>query len=122
MLAAHREAASFGETPAFAAAGTFHTTAFVSHAALSIGSHVSPYEIVAAVGAGGTGAVYRARDARLHRDVAVRVLLTPDTVLRWYRALVAKKDDGSPERRPGRPRIKADLAALVVRMATENPT
>src|SRR5258705_13514785 len=49
-------------------------------------------------------------------------IVTPDTILRWYRTLVAKKYDGSPARRPGRPRTKADLATLVVRMATENPT
>jgi hypothetical protein len=39
-----------------------------------------------------------------------------------YRRLVAKKYDGSKRRRPGRPSTKPDLAALVVRMATENPT
>ena len=49
-------------------------------------------------------------------------LVTPDTILRWYRTLVAKKYDGSHPRRPGRPSTKADLAALVVRMAQENPT
>ena len=49
-------------------------------------------------------------------------IVTPDTILRWYRALVAKKYDGSNARRPGRPSTKADLAALVVRMANENPT
>ena len=48
--------------------------------------------------------------------------VTPDTILRWYRTLVAKKYDGAAARRPGRPRTKADLAALAVRMATENPT
>jgi putative transposase len=49
-------------------------------------------------------------------------IVTPDTILRWYRTLVAKKYDGSHARRPGRPRTKADLAALAVRMAQENPT
>ena len=48
--------------------------------------------------------------------------MTPDTILRWYRRLVAKKYDGSKTRCPGRPSIKPDIAALVVRMATENPT
>jgi hypothetical protein len=56
------------------------------------------------------------------RLAGIAGIVTPDTILRWYRTLVAKKYDGSPERRPGRPRTKADLAALVVRMATENPT
>ena len=48
--------------------------------------------------------------------------MTPDTILRWYRRLVAKKYDGSHARRPGRPSTKPDIAALVVRMAKENPT
>jgi transposase InsO family protein len=49
-------------------------------------------------------------------------IVTSDTILRWYRTLVAKKYDGSHARRPGRPSTKADLAALVVRVAQENPT
>jgi hypothetical protein len=49
-------------------------------------------------------------------------IVTPDTILRWYRRLVAQKCDGSQRRRPGRPTTKPDIAALVVRMASENPT
>jgi len=56
------------------------------------------------------------------RLAAVAGIVTPDTILRWYRKLVAKKYDGSQTRRPGRPTTKPDIAALVVRMATENPT
>src|SRR5215813_10482544 len=41
---------------------------------LSAGSRLGPYEIVGAIGAGGMGEVYRARDARLGREVAVKVL------------------------------------------------
>ena len=41
---------------------------------LSQGTKLGPYEIVAAIGAGGMGEVYRARDTRLGRDVAIKVL------------------------------------------------
>lgn len=53
---------------------------------------------------------------------AIASIVTPDTILRWYRRLVATKYDGSKTRRPGRPTTKPDIAALVVRMANENPT
>jgi serine/threonine protein kinase len=42
--------------------------------ALSLGSKLGPYEIVAAIGAGGMGEVHRAKDTRLGRDVAIKVL------------------------------------------------
>src|SRR6185436_8226287 len=38
------------------------------------GTRIGPYEIAAPIGAGGTGEVFRARDTRLNRDVAVKVL------------------------------------------------
>src|SRR5215831_4795589 len=41
---------------------------------LSSGSRLGAYEIVAAIGAGGMGEVYRARDTRLNRDVALKIL------------------------------------------------
>ena len=40
---------------------------------LSAGDKLGPYEILAPIGAGGMGEVYRARDARLNRDVAIKV-------------------------------------------------
>src|SRR5262245_19596120 len=42
--------------------------------ALAPGTRVGAYEIVALVGAGGMGEVYRARDSRLERQVAIKVL------------------------------------------------
>ena len=42
--------------------------------ALAPGNRLGPYEIVAPLGKGGMGEVYRARDTRLGRDVAVKAL------------------------------------------------
>src|ERR1700694_4644893 len=41
---------------------------------ISAGSRLGPYEVLAPLGAGGMGEVYRARDGRLGRDVAIKVL------------------------------------------------
>jgi hypothetical protein len=47
-------------------------------------------------------------------------LVTPDTLLRWYRKLIAKKYDGSQHRGPGRPGVLETIRELVLRMAKEN--
>src|SRR5947209_13603061 len=53
------------------------------------------------------------------KDVAT--IVTPDTILAWHRKLIAKKCDGSPQRKaPGRPMIDHEVEALIVRMAQEN--
>jgi hypothetical protein len=60
---------------------------------------------------------------RLGRKVLgeVATVARPDTILAWYRKLVARKFDGSKARRgPGRPRIKREVEQLIVRMAEEN--
>jgi serine/threonine protein kinase len=46
----------------------------VGNVTLAAGSRLGPYEILAAIGAGGMGEVYRARDTRLGREAAVKVL------------------------------------------------
>jgi hypothetical protein len=48
----------------------------------------------------------------------VTSLLTPDTILRWYRQLIAAKYDGTAKRGPGRPATAESIQALVVKFAT----
>ena len=59
---------------------------------------------------------------RLGRKVPadIATIARPDTILGWYRKLVARKFDGSARRGPGRPRIKREVEELILRMAGEN--
>src|SRR5579864_1776213 len=57
---------------------------------LSVGDRLGPYEILAPIGAGGMGEVYRARDTKLDREVAIKVLPAalaqhPDRLARFER-------------------------------------
>ena len=67
----------------------------------------------------------RAMIAALTRLLPIRrrlgLLVAPATILHWHRQLVARRWTTQPVR-PGRPAIPAGLRALIVRLATENPT
>src|SRR5260221_4898147 len=52
----------------------------------------------------------------------VACVAKPDTILAWYRRLIAEKFDGSKQRSyPGRPSVEDEIVALVIQMARENP-
>src|ERR1700738_2274897 len=48
-------------------------------------------------------------------------LVSPDTMMRWHRRLVAQKWDFSKRRGPGRPGVMRKISELIVRMALDNP-
>jgi transposase InsO family protein len=50
----------------------------------------------------------------------IGTIVSPDTLLKWHRQLIARKYDGHRRRGPGRPLVMAEIRQLVVRMATEN--
>jgi len=64
LLAADECAGAFGETP----------VSFADSPRLEPGASIGPYRITGLIGAGGMGEVYRAYDARLERDVAIKIL------------------------------------------------
>src|SRR5512134_3588426 len=98
---------------------------------LAPGARLGSYEVLSAIGAGGMGEVYRARDTRLHRDVAIKVLPPlfvddPDRLARFERearvlaalnhpniAQIFGLEDSSPATGSGRAAVRALVMELV---------
>ena len=74
MLAGLDDAGRFGESALFASASSLEQGSPLAMTQLVPRSRLGPYEIIAAIGAGGMGEVYRAHDSRLSRDVAIKTL------------------------------------------------
>ncbi len=92
-----------------------------------ISSHGTPTplpELVAALWLARTPrdrAILAALSRLLEKERRHHRLVTPDTLLRWHRALVSRHWT-KPHRPPGRPPLSPVLRRLIVRMAAENPT
>ena len=90
---------------------------------LAAGTRIGPYEVVAKLGAGGMGEVYRARDPKLNREVALKVLpdsfaADPDRLARFTReaqtlAALNHPHIGADSRLRGHP---GDVRALVIEL------
>src|SRR6266446_7222734 len=86
--------------------------------ALTPGSKLGPYEIHSPLGAGGMGEVYRARDARLQREVAIKII--PSAFARDVERLMRfgrrshSIDDQDGRVRKARRRERADSMGIVM--------
>jgi serine/threonine protein kinase len=74
MLAGLDNAGEFGERAVFLSASALEPGSPLGVTQLAARGRLGPYEIIAALGAGGMGEVYRAHDSRLSRDVAIKML------------------------------------------------
>ena len=74
MLAGLDDAGEFGERAVFLSASSLEPGSPLGVTQLAARGRLGPYEIIAALGAGGMGEVYRAHDSRLSRDVAIKML------------------------------------------------
>ncbi len=72
----------------------------------------------------------RTRLARIGKRLGLKALqdiaciVKPETILKWFRDLIAKKFDGSKNRdyKKGRPKIDEEIVDLIIQFAIENPT
>src|SRR5262249_6286973 len=74
LLAAKQKSLGFMETAVGKAAAEVLEASEQVCSQLTAGTRLGPYEILDSIGAGGMGEVYRGRDTRLHRTVAIKVL------------------------------------------------
>jgi eukaryotic-like serine/threonine-protein kinase len=88
LLQYESQSAGFLETPAAVVAGAMPGA---TRSAGMIGHAIGPYTIVAPLGAGGMGEVYRARDSKLGRDVAIKILPSHFTANPERRARFARE-------------------------------
>ena len=63
----------------------------------------------------------KARLLSRKRLFEIGTVVTPDTLLRWYRKLISRKYDGSKRRSSGRPKTTGEIEELILRMARDNP-
>ncbi len=90
LLAAHEKAGSFIETTPAEGISTVFSERGLDQNQTLVGQTLGHYELVALIGSGGMGEVYKARDSRLDRHVAVKVLpqhlsAHPDAMTRFER-------------------------------------
>lgn len=90
LLLAHEQAGSFAQRPAVERLTESVGATAIDRMALPVGHQIGAYEILAWVGAGGMGEVYRAHDTKLSRDVALKILpgwlaADPDRLVRFER-------------------------------------
>ena len=79
--------------------------------AIAPGSRLGPYEVLSALGAGGMGEVYRARDTKLGRDVALKIIpdafaLDADRMARFKREAQVLASLNDPDLKPANITIK----------------